>query len=363
MMVARADKLVHGPAFGMAMDARMIKFLPLAVLLASCSEEEVRTYQVASEEVRSSKVDTPAVPKAPGEQSVVWQVPDGWTEVAPGQFQLAAYQLGAGLSATVSMLPGDAGGVAANVNRWRGQVGLDPLGASEIKGEEVAGYKGVGDLKYYELLGKPGSDPASGILAGILRLSNETWFFKLAGPVSGLSETRQVFMGFLEALETKAGAGPAPAEKKAEEPQKPKIDFKVPEGWTVGPEGQMRVATFRAAGEDGYEADISVVPLPGDAGSVMDNVNRWRAQLQLEPLTDENDPAVGSIIEGAPGKILITHMKSSVPLFDEKFHGAISAAIVPGSKYTWFLKMSGEARVVEANRSRFEEFVKSVRFP
>jgi hypothetical protein len=43
----------------------------------------------------------------------------------------------------------------------------------------------------------------------------------------------------------------------------------------------MRVASFRVTGKDGKQADVSVIPLPGLAGSDLDNVNRWRGQVGL----------------------------------------------------------------------------------
>ncbi|MEP4077709.1 hypothetical protein [Haloferula sp.] len=334
----------------------------MALLLGACSEEEIRTYRVASEESESPVVAPSADGGASQDLSVVWHAQEGWAEEPAGQFQLAVYGLGPDLRVTVSMLPGEAGGVAANVNRWRGQVALDPLVASEITGAEVPGFEGEGELKLHELLGESGS----GILAGILRLSGETWFFKMSGPVDELTDHRSSFLTFLASIETKEGSGfgdQGPPAAKSEEPKKPKIDFEVPEGWTVGEESPMRVASFRAAGEDGFQADIAVVPLPGDSGSILDNINRWRAQLQLEELEDENDPAVGKAVDGPVGTYFLTHMKSEETIVEDEFQGAISAAIIKGDKYTWFLRMSGEARVVEANRSNFESFVESVRFP
>ncbi len=57
-----------------------------------------------------------------------WQVPAGWQEVSGGQFLVAKFNLtgdnGATAAVNVSSSNGDGGGLAANVNRWRGQLGL-----------------------------------------------------------------------------------------------------------------------------------------------------------------------------------------------------------------------------------------------
>ena len=48
----------------------------------------------------------------------------------------------------------------------------------------------------------------------------------------------------------------------------------------------MRAASFRVAAHDGRQADVSVIPLPGLAGSDLDNVNRWRGQVGLPGVSE-----------------------------------------------------------------------------
>ena len=59
-----------------------------------------------------------------------WTVPSGWQEGQLAQFLVAKYVI-AGADGTaavnVSSLAGDGGGLLANVNRWRGQLGLPPV--------------------------------------------------------------------------------------------------------------------------------------------------------------------------------------------------------------------------------------------
>jgi len=53
------------------------------------------------------------------------------------------------------------------------------------------------------------------------------------------------------------------------------VEVENPEGWNEVPPGEMRVASFNVK-KDGKQADVSVIPLPGDAGGDAANVNRWR---------------------------------------------------------------------------------------
>jgi hypothetical protein len=73
-----------------------------------------------------------------------------------------------------------------------------------------------------------------------------------------------------------------------------KIHVTAPDGWTASEGRSMRAASYGIAGPDGTSADVSVIPLPGDSGSVLDNVNRWRAQPQLAPLAS----FVGTVLGG-----------------------------------------------------------------
>ncbi len=47
----------------------------------------------------------------------------------------------------------------------------------------------------------------------------------------------------------------------------------------IAPLGEMRAASFRVRGAENKTADVSVIPLPGQAGRDVDNVNRWRGQV------------------------------------------------------------------------------------
>jgi hypothetical protein len=50
---------------------------------------------------------------------------------------------------------------------------------------------------------------------------------------------------------------------------------------------------------------------------------------------------------------------SAEPLFSGGRHAAISAAILRTDGVTWFIKLSGEAGSVAAERARFVEYVRT----
>ncbi len=63
-----------------------------------------------------------------------WTTPEGWTEVEPTSMREINLRFGEGDEgqAYLTRLPGEAGGVEANINRWRKQ-----MGAAELSPEEV----------------------------------------------------------------------------------------------------------------------------------------------------------------------------------------------------------------------------------
>ena len=95
---------------------------------------------------------------------------------------------------------------------------------------------------------------------------------------------------------------------------------------------------------------------------MLDNVNRWRGQIQLPPLSSADDPAVGTEMVGKAGKLIVSHMVSESAVLDGK-KAAISTAILKVEGMTWFFKITGDEALVEANREKFEEFARSATFP
>ena len=132
----------------------------------------------------------------------------------------------------------------------------------------------------------------------------------------------------------------------------PQIKWKTPEGWTEVPPSSMRYASFKA-GSDG-KIDISVVTFPGEGGSDADNVNRWRRQIGLPPMSPA---AVAS---------QVTPLKGADSTFSTvDIAGADARTIVAWTRrdgHVWFFKTTGPGAAVEKEKSNFVKFVESIRF-
>lgn len=334
--------------------------------ICSCKNEQIRTYRVAVEPEAEAlpKPDTGGHDHAAHSDSVTWRALSDWKMEEAGKFISAAYTVPELGRLTVSKLGGDGGGLAANVNRWRGQVNMQELPEEKVTGQPMPVTGSSREMLLFNLNPDDAPADAEGIFAAVLPLDSETWYFKLTGPSAKLRESGgEVFMAFLSDVRI-AGEEQAvpPAPSTPAPPRVPKIKVTAPEGWEESQGSAMRVASFAIKGEDGATADVSVIPLPGDSGSVLENVNRWRGQVQLPPLAGADDPALGVGMDGAAGKLFVTHMVSEEAVLNGK-KAAISTAILKAEGVTWFFKVTGEASLVEMNREKFENFARTAAFP
>ena len=96
----------------------------------------------------------------------------------------------------MSTFGGDGGGDLENVNRWRQQVGLEPIGAGELKGLIVPV-----TCKDAEILTVDMTGLNARILAGWTRVGGRSWFFKLVGPDRLTAAQKTGFVKFLQSAQ------------------------------------------------------------------------------------------------------------------------------------------------------------------
>lgn len=125
-----------------------------------------------------------------------WTAPEGWTQGPAKQMRLVTLVPAGktGVECYVTVLSGTGGGLEANVNRWRGQLGQTPLSAADVSALTVVPVLGR-DARFVEIDGG-----ASGLLGLVCELGAQTVFVKMTGPMDVLRAERDRFIAFCKSL-------------------------------------------------------------------------------------------------------------------------------------------------------------------
>ena len=92
---------------------------------------------------------------------------------------------GSALDISISNLLGDGGGLLSNVNRWIGQIGMNPTtegGLTNYVSDIIVAGKSATLVK--------ASNNQQALVAAIVKTDGRSWFFKMIGE-SGLAEKEQ----------------------------------------------------------------------------------------------------------------------------------------------------------------------------
>ena len=324
--------------------------LALAAALSACGKAEIRSYRVpkaapsapAAPPAMASEVN-PELP-ARGGGSVSWTVPAGWKAVESAQsMRLATFDAN-GAEVTVSAFPGAAGGNLANVNRWRGQIGLDPVDEAGLSQLLATSRSGATEVALLSMEGKDGKVMLGAILSPG---DGQTWFVKSTTDAARAQAIRPAFEAFARSFAMGAAA-PAAAASVGDGIDERLARFKPPEGWSTQAQGGGGIVAASFTGSAG--ARITATRLANDGGGDLANINRWRGQLGLQPLADLAAVERSDLV---PGLL-------AVDLRDAKESDRMITVIAPSGGATWFFKLRGTVEAVESERAAFAAFVREV---
>lgn len=360
----------------------------VALVAGGCGETGPRTIDEVRErapERPAPRVGVPADERLGLVAPWTYEVPAGWTSVesgAPGR--IATFRVGPAADALEVALSSAGGTLAANVDRWRGQMGLPPAGEAGLAALPRKPFLGrdavLVDLRgAYGGMGGAGPAVPDGRLLGlIVSLPGTHFVLKVAGPAAAVDAEAERFFAFAASVRSRfvpppAGAAPAPTRTSDEPAPRPAparaadgtvtaggYRFTVPEGWVAGPERPMRLATFYVGGAK--DVEVTAHEFGAVAGGVLINVNRWRSQFGLPDATPEEVdalPKLPMLGRGATTVELTGHLTDTmrgVDLDDALLFGVI---VERGDKLV-FVKLTGPADRAKAARPAVEAFCRSM---
>lgn len=290
-----------------------------------------------------------------------WVLPATWKGQAGTGMRAATILVPAGdeaLELTVTALPwtGGPGEMLGNVNRWRGQLQLPAT--TEVGLADCTHDLQVGDatMTVVDLSGRlqsSGMMPpfAGGAMSGSMPGT--------APPIaSGATELPPGH----PPIDTMPGAATTPAGPVNTAPFK----YDVPQGWQTRPAAGFRKAEFLVE-DGGKSATFTAIDFPLAAGpAIADptaNVNRWRNEVGLPPLSaEEVEKSMQKIEVGNDQATFVDAVPdASQPDQSQAAKGTLAAMLQHGDTI-WFFKLIGDRDLVAAQREKFLDFVKSVRF-
>ncbi len=354
-----------------------ILFLILMVaMLGACQKNsEIKVYRVSKAPLEESAPDQQAAmpanapsPSMPGGMAPTMSTasvpsPPNWEPQPLSQMRQASFVVkgdkGAVADISFVSLGASAGNVLENVNRWLSQIGQPAI--DEQKLNQIAQHltTSIGDMTIVDLAGLPsGADPAKDgrIIAGMTSVNGSTLFFKIRGNDALTESQKGEFIKWVAAICNAQGGNKMPQAAGAMPPQtsdNPQIKWQMPASWSEVPPSAMRYASFSAGANDD-KIDISIVTFPGEGGSDADNVNRWRQQISLPPMTPAAVATQIAPLKTGDGTFSTVDIAGA--------NARTLAAWTRRDGHVWFFKATGPGTAVEKEKPNFVKFLQSVRF-
>ncbi len=231
-----------------------------------------------------------------------WTVPENWISGPPQSMRFATLLTSVPGQGQVEMSISNLGpgqDLLSNVNRWRGQLGLEAISAEELQLQRLT--SSAGELQLFDETGRS-SQPMN--------------------------------------------AGPLDADLK----------YDIPAGWTQGTTNPI-VKVRLTKGAEAEALQITVTQLPADANQWIPNALRWANQVGMDVDSDFLEKNATDVnVDQLPGKQI-----RLIP-DDVSLKIAILGVMLVREDLAWFFKMTGDRNAVADNEKTFDEFLNSFRF-
>jgi hypothetical protein len=136
----------------------------------------------------------------------------------------------------------------------------------------------------------------------------------------------------------------------------------LPADWKPGRPSSVRRGSFVVNPAEGQSAEIAVTVFPGDVGGPLANVNRWRSQIDLPPVTTEEAAKMTTTVDANGIPVAVVDFSNPTPPEGKKYGQRMIVATIPKDGNSWFVKMTGDEPAVAAQKEAFLKFVASIKF-
>jgi hypothetical protein len=330
--------------------------------IGSRADDQIRTYSVPKEHPAVLAAQDATAPPATSDipvnaAPVHYTLPSGWQQLPPDGVRLVNLSVpgrdGNAATVAITSFPGQVGTELDNVNRWRGQLGLQPVTGTDIASEPLI-VDGT-DTKLYDMSGA-----TARTIVVVDRRDGATWFIKMNGDLGTVTDAKPAFIDFAKSIHFASPASATAVAATADvAPDATSPRWSVPSNWSKTEPGPMIYRSFSVGDNAGNGGVVTVSFFPGDVGGDLANINRWRRQMELSPVEDIHQNGVADSIDVTGGKALLVDFTGG----GSKAGKRLVAAIVPHGDNTWFYKLVGDNALVATEKDGFVNFVKNVQYP
>jgi hypothetical protein len=358
--------------------------------LAGCNQDEPKVYHIAKDDSSPPQPEPASLPPAtpapestppampqpdmsspqaagPSLPALSYQLPEGWQQKTPTEMRVASFTAPGpnGQSADVSVIPLPVVGRDLElINMWRSRVQLPATTDSDAVNQAQPVAIGSEQGRLFEFVSdKPlMGNSRQRIIVAMLTRDTMSWFFKITGQDEFVTSQKEKFLQFLKSVTFEENANvpmelnpiaPAPNEATGSV-------WTVPSGWQSVPPSQFLLAEYSIPGANGAKAEVNVASMGGEGGGLLANVNRWRGQLGLAPLGDNDLTQLAQPLDGMGGTATLVDFtgidaKTSAPT-------RLVGVIVAQGGQTWFYKLMGDKQVVALQKDAFTKFIQSANY-
>jgi len=194
------------------------------VILAGCKKQEIVYYEIPKETVQSVTPELPSghpdisgggmssgMGSLPGfdkgtvQTELSWGCPEGWFPSDGSSVRLASFRADGAdkteFDMSITRFPGDVGGMFSNVNRWRGQLGLEHYSDPAQVAAAAEVFK-TSNFEFHIFKMHNDAEPPMATEVAILDLNGFSWFFKMTGAQSRIESESLRFRTFLESVKS-----------------------------------------------------------------------------------------------------------------------------------------------------------------
>jgi hypothetical protein len=168
---------------------KRILVLTLPALVVSCERAVVREYEAPKEALVKKFAAGEHIHQAQGPDRASLRhlkAPPNWRQQPADPMRKASFVVegenGTKVDISVTSFQGESGGLLANINRWREQLGLDAAESEQL--ESITAKRTVRDRQFVIVdfvNDQTTSKNKQRIIGAIVSAEGETWFFKMTG--------------------------------------------------------------------------------------------------------------------------------------------------------------------------------------